>query len=78
MNRVKPTISLYMLKHVLHYSSYEETVAELRDFGLVYDVKEKELHSLKEDDFKNMVIQATDGLKSMMDFKKSEKGTKLL
>ena len=30
--RVKPTISLYMLKQILHYSSYEDTVAGLRDF----------------------------------------------
>ena len=78
MIRVKPAISLYMLKQALHYSSYREAVLELRDFGIVYEVEEEILSLSKEDDFQNIVIQATDGLKSMMDFKRSEKGTKLL
>lgn len=76
--RVKPAVSLYMLKQALHYSSYKEAVLGLREFGIIYEVTEEMLRISKEEDFQNLVIQATDGLKSMMDFKRSEKGTKLL
>ena len=74
--RIKPSISLDLLKTVLHYSTYEETVTGLQGFGLEFTMKRS--GRLSEADYQAITIPSVDGLKSMKNHQMAEKGTKLL
>lgn len=68
-----------MLKHMLAFTSYEEALSGLREVGLNFQLKEGQTpESLTEEEAKGVLISAVEGLKSMAEFKRAEKGVKLL
>ena len=62
---------------MLHYSTYEEAILGLREFGLEFNVKQSP-GTLSDADCQSITIQSVDGLKSMKTPQQLEKGTKLL
>ena len=74
--RIKPSVSLAMVKSLLHFDSFEEAAEESKQFGLVFDVSR--IASLSEESCKNVAIAANDGLIAMRNQQQAEKGSKLL
>lgn len=76
IHSVKPSISLELLKRMLHYKTYEDAIEGLKDYGLVFKVKEGE--KLTDEVCRNVTILVNDGITAMRNHQHSEKGTKLL
>ena len=74
--RIKPSVSLLMVKELLHFDSFEEAVEESKQLGLVFDVSQ--VASLSEESCKNVVIAVNEGLVAMRNQQQAEKGSKLL
>lgn len=78
-DRIKPTVSLNLLKTMLHYESYEEAVEDLKQFGLQFEqlVDSKEVKIDKEMSMR-LCIPVANGLRMMQEHQHQERGTKLL
>ena len=68
--RIKPSVSLAMVKSLLHFDSFEEAAEESKQFGLVFDVSR--IASLSEESCKNVAIAANDGLIAMRNQQQAE------
>lgn len=76
-NRVKPTVSLELLRHVLHYATFEEALEDLKQFGIAFGAEGKKLD---EESCKKLAIGSADGIRMMQEYQQSnaERGAKLL
>lgn len=71
---MKPTVSLELLKGVMHYATFEEALEDLKQFGIVFEKK------MEEEACEKMSIGTTEGLRMMQEYHRNnpERGAKLL
>lgn len=75
--RIKPAVSLEMLRRLLHFESVEEAIDGLSEFGLTFPLA-KPRSELTEADCASICIQSAEGLQCLRSHQQAEKGTKLL
>lgn len=75
--RIKPTVSLDLLRRLLHFQSVEEAIDGLGEFGLIFQLS-KPRSQLSEEDCVSICIPSAEGLQCLRNHQQAEKGTKLL
>lgn len=76
-SRIKPTVSLDLLRHLLHFDTPAEALEGLKEIGLEIPLT-KSATELTEDECIAISIPSAEGLQSLRSHQQAEKGTKLL
>ena len=68
---MKPTVSLELLKGVMHYATFEEALEDLKQFGIVFEKK------TEEEACEKMSIGTTEGLRMMQEYHHTTKMSRI-